>query len=100
MSGIGGFCTRRRVHSLEEQGYQRPVAYLDIPNPVELAELERASLKTLLFAASSTLLRLSLISLRSVCTCLLIACHTSFDWRSSGGEIVDVPGSIRLALCL
>lgn len=41
--------------------YQRPRRYLESPNPIEVAELERASLNMLFFSASSTLFRLSFI---------------------------------------
>lgn len=80
--------------------YQRSKHYLESPNPVELAELERASLNMLFFSASSTLFRLSFISLRSVWTCLLIACHTAFDARSSDVEIPEASGWTGLALCV
>lgn len=79
--------------------YQRQKCYPESPNPVEVAELERASLNMLFFSASSTLFRLSFISLRSVWTCLLIACHTAFDARSSDVEIPEASGLTRFALC-
>jgi hypothetical protein len=75
-------------------------AYLEGPNPVEAAELERASLNMPFLSASSTLFRLSLISLRSFWTYLLIACHTIFDSRSYDVAIIEAPGVSRFALCV
>lgn len=62
-------------------------SYREGPNPADAAEPERASLSTLFLPASSTLFRLSCISLRSVRTCLLMACHTGLDSRSSELDI-------------
>ena len=90
----GGECIPLRIM------YQRSKHYLESPNPVEVAELERASLNTLFFSASSTLFLLSFISLRSVWTCLLIACHTAFDARSSDVEIPEASGWTGFALCV
>jgi len=78
--------------------YIRPKHYRESPNAVEVAEFERASLNMLFFSASSTLFRLSFISLRSVWTCLLIACYIVFDVRLSDIGIPEVSGLTRLAL--
>lgn len=67
-------------------------------NPVEAAELERASLNMLFLSASSTLFRLSFISLRSVWTCLLIACYTLFEPRLSEVETSEATGMTGCSL--
>lgn len=95
-----GESMQERSFSFEETKYQLPGAYLDNPNPVEAAELERASFNMLFFSASSTLFRLSFISLRRVWTCLLIACHTSFEPIPSDVENSEASGLTGFALCV
>ena len=90
----------QRYHQLGVHSSQERKRYLESPNPVELAEVERASLNMLFFSESSTLCRPSFISLRSVWTCLLIACHTAFDARSSDVEIPEALGLTGFALCV
>ena len=80
------FFSPSKLHRITNTGTS---PYPRSPNPGETADFDLASLNILFLSLSSTLFRLSFISLRSVSTCFLIAFHTRFLSRLSSSDEAD-----------